>query len=535
MIYLIPNWKQADHHLENDRILNISRLFAGNYEPYKLLLLNYLPFLRYKAQEYSLFSDGYWRAYDVIQNISLAEGHPLSIEDLSFPEDVETIYTPFGMILLQKNQMYGEVNFNKYGCIESVKFFKADLNYSDHYDDRGFLSQREYLSKSNIAYKREYFNEYGEKTVTEILVGKPEIIIEEAGNALLKAKKFATMAEVVAEVLQIELKKIKENNKKILTTTDNEVLKVTQELQETESIVRIVSDEDLLQEYNRELFIESMRTAKYIVTDTKAKQRELLAVKKAQPELAEMYVTTIPMFNTDLDLGMSNSVAQMIMYWRAPQLTDFMFDTNEVLLNNLIKHNKYSLIIEVSTIMDQSKLQEQQKELIDTYFDVDSNSDDFQKVAQFIEAKRTKHLYKADELAIEEIRKTDSWKNLVKAINVYNRIEYRVQPTLLSIRNDFQRIRLYIDISEKYNLQMQSLAISAGIPQLSKVKTDFIEDQKNGRIVGRISELEPALTFFLQDLSNWNNALVKNVSVIEEFSPHIILKKWRHALNGQEN
>ena len=141
-------------------------------------------------------------------------------------------------------------------------------------------------------------------------------------------------------------------------------------------------------------------------------------------------------------------------------------------------------------------------------------------------------MYKADELAIEDIRKTDSWKNLVKAINVYNRIEFRVQPTLLSIKNDFHKARLYVDINEKYNLQLQSLAISAGIPQITKVKTDFIEDKKNGAVVRRISELEPALTFFLQNLSNWNNALVKNISVIEDFSPQIILEKWRDVLNG---
>ena len=532
MIYLIPNWKQADNNLENDRILNITRLFAENGEPYKLFLLNYLPFLRYKAQEYSLLSDCYWRAYDDIQNISLEEGHPLSIEDLSFPEDVENIYTPFGMVLLQNNQPYGEVIYNKYGCIERVKYYKADHICLDHYDDRGFLSVKEYLSKSNVAYQREYFNEYGEKTVTEILADEPAIIIETAGNDQLKKKTFFTMDEVIAVVLQMELEKINDSSKKILTTTDEDVLKVTQTIQETESLIRIVSDDDILRDKNRELFVKSMKAAKSIVTDTSAKQQELLTVKKAHLELVNMSVTTIPMFNTELDLGMSNSVAQLIMYWRATQLSDFMFEANEVLIKNLINNTKYSLIIEVSTILDQSKLQDRQKELIDTYFDVDSESEDFQKAAHFIEAKRTKHLYKADELAIEEIRKTDSWKNLVKAINVYNRIEFRVQPTLLSIRNDFQRTRLYIDISEKYDLQMQSLAISAGIPQITKVKTDFIEDHKNGRIVRRISELEPAMTFFLQNLSNWNNALVKNVTVIEEFSPHIILEKWRHVLNG---
>ena len=532
MIYLIPNWKQTDNNLENERVLNITKLFTESDEQYKLFLLNHLPFLRYKAQEHSLLFTSYWRAYDVIQNISVSDGHPLSFEDLSFPSDIETIYTPFGIVLFRKNRKYGEVKFNKYGCIEGVKYFKEDHNYFEYYDDRGFLSLIEHMTKQNVVTRREYFNEYGEKTLTEILDGNPEIIIEEAGNESLKKKIFYTMDEVIAEVLKIELQQIPDDNKKIIATTDNDILKVTQFIQDEEELVRIVSDDDALQAYDRKLFIKSMKKAAYVVTDTKAKSQELLKVKKANPELANIEITTIPMFNTELALGMSNSIAQLIIYWRVEQLTDFLLEANQVFIKNLIDQTKYSLIVEVSSRLDQSKLQEHQKEIIDSYFDVDSESDDFKKVAHFIEAKRIKRLYKADELAIEDIRKTDSWKNLVKAINVYNRIEFRVQPTLLSIKNDFHKARLYVDINEKYNLQMQSLAISAGIPQITKVKTDFIEDKKNGAVVRRISELEPALTFFLQNLSNWNNALVKNISVIEDFSPQIILEKWRDVLNG---
>lgn len=535
MIYLIPNWKQSDNSLENDRILNITKLFTESGEPYKLFLLNHLPFLRYKAQEHLLLSNCYWRAYDIVQNISLQVGHPLGLEDLSFPDDVEIIYTPFGIVLFQKNQKFGEIKFNKYGCIEGVKYFQENYDYFEYYDDRGFLSLIEYLTKQNVATKREYFNEYGEKTLTEILGRQPHIIIEEAGADCLKEKTFTSMADVIAEVLKLEVSQIKDRYKNIITTTDNDILCVTQAIQEEEQLVRIVSDDDVLQSYDKTLFINSVKKAKCVVTDTTAKSRELLSVKKAHTELVDTKIATIPMFNTELSLGMSNSIAQLIIYWRVDQLTDFLFEANQVFINNLIEHTKYSLVVEVSTRLDQSKLQDHQKMLIDSYFEVDSESEDFKKTAHFIEAKRTKHLYKTDELAIEEIRKSDSWKNLVKAINVYNRIEFRVQPTLLSVRNDFHKTRLYVDINENYDLQMQSLAISAGVPQLAKVKTDFIEEKKNGRIVKRISELEPALTYFLQNLSNWNVALVKNVSVIEDFSPQIILEKWRDVLNGKEN
>lgn len=79
---------------------------------------------------------------------------------------------------------------------------------------------------------------------------------------------------------------------------------------------------------------------------------------------------------------------------------------------------------------------------------------------------------------------------------------------------------------------MQSLAISAGIPQVVKSSTDYIEDKKNGMVISRISELEDAINYFLKNLNNWNNSLVENVRLIEEYSPHIVMEKWKEVFNG---
>lgn len=531
MIYLIPNWKQSDNHLENDRMLNIARLFSRNNEKYELLLLNYLPFLRYKAQEYTIYSDCYWRAYDVMQNIHLTNGHPLSIEDLKFPATIEKVYTPFGTVLLNENQMYGEISYNKYGCIERVKTFENGWTIFDYYDDRGFLSSKEYIDTAGNLNKREYFNEFGETTVVELLSDHPQIIIGEAGNDLLKKKNYQTINEVISDILSHKAATLEEQ-REMLTVTDKKLLEITKVLQHKEKMIRIISDNDQLRSLNQDDLFEGMKTSKYIVTDTSMKEQELMKIRQANATLADTRITKIPMFNTELNLGISNSVVQMIMYWRVGELDESVYDVNEVLVNNLIAHTRHSLIFEVQTVMEMSKLQEQQKALIDTYFDVDSDSEDFKKAEHFIEAKRIKRLYKTDELAVEEIRKKESWKALVKAINVYHRIEFRINPTLLSVQNDFQKVRLYIDVSKEYNLQMQSLAISAGIPQVVKQSTDYIEDKKNGIIIRRMTELDDAINYFLKNLTNWNNSLVENVRLIEEYSPHIVMEKWRDVFNG---
>jgi hypothetical protein len=103
---------------------------------------------------------------------------------------------------------------------------------------------------------------------------------------------------------------------------------------------------------------------------------------------------------------------------------------------------------------------------------------------------------------------------------------------LTTIRQDFNETRLYIDLSAEVDVQKQALAVSAGIPQLVRKKTDYVDDQKNGQIIGQIRELDAAIAFYLDDLNNWNQALVENISYIERFSEENIIKQWRELLEG---
>jgi predicted PurR-regulated permease PerM len=59
-----------------------------------------------------------------------------------------------------------------------------------------------------------------------------------------------------------------------------------------------------------------------------------------------------------------------------------------------------------------------------------------------------------------------------------------------------------------------------------------VDDQKNGQIIGQIRELDAAIAFYLDDLNNWNQALVENISYIERFSEENIIKQWRELLEG---
>lgn len=146
--------------------------------------------------------------------------------------------------------------------------------------------------------------------------------------------------------------------------------------------------------------------------------------------------------------------------------------------------------------------------------------------------QKAKKLFKTDEEAIEEIRESENWRNLVEVVDVNFRIHFRLDSHLTTIRQDFNETRLYIDLSAEVDVQKQALAVSAGIPQLVRKKTDYVDDQKNGQIIGQIRDLDPAIAFYMDDLNNWNQALVENISYIERFSEENVIKQWRDLLYG---
>ena len=88
MIYLIPNWKQENFIMNSDRILEIAELYHDGNVAYQLILTNYMPFLRYKLENRTV---NYWQVFDKLQNIALIEGHPMTIDDLVFPNSAEFI------------------------------------------------------------------------------------------------------------------------------------------------------------------------------------------------------------------------------------------------------------------------------------------------------------------------------------------------------------------------------------------------------------------------------------------------------------
>ena len=529
--YFIPDWTTSSGNLESDYMMNIIQLFKNNREPYHLLLLEHMPFLRYQMHAYELEVAQMTSLYDRLQDIQKTNGFPLDVDDLPLALNVEKVYTPFGITLIKENQPFGEIRFNSFGFAEQMSIMTEPYRQILFFDDRGFISAKSFQNDKGEQVKKIYYNESGMEKCVEYFGENPHVELVNPRKSGLKKSQYRSMDELLLEMInQFQLNLEPEDQ--ILCLTNERSLRLVKTNEERKRVIQIVSDAHRLSTCASDEKAALWAGENKIITDSTSNQTTLFSLMKQSGVNDLSRIQRIPIYTTSFQLGNSNSIPQLVLYWNAGELNEDVRRIHHLLLQKVIQNDRYDLIIETTTFQSEVVLREAQKELVDTHFGVDSESEEYQKVLKYFEAKKAKKLFKTDEEAIEEIRESKNWRNLVEAVDVNFRIHFRLDSHLTTIRQDFNETRLYIDLSAEVDVQKQALAVSAGIPQLVRKKTDYVDDQKNGQIIGQIRELDAAIAFYLDDLNNWNQALVENISYIERFSEENIIKQWRELLEG---
>lgn len=529
--YFIPDWTTSSGNLESDYMMNIIQLFKNNREPYHLLLLEHIPFLRYQMHAYELEVAQMTSLYDRLQDIQKTNGFPLDVDDLPLAQNVEKVYTPFGITLIKENQPFGEIRFNSFGFAEQMSIMTEPYRQILFFDDRGFISAKSFQNDKGEQVKKIYYNESGREKCVEYFGENPHIELINPQRIGLKKSQYQSMDELLLEMMnQFQLNLEPEDQ--TICLTNERSLRLVKTNEERKRVIQIVSDAHRLSTCASDEKAALWAGENKIITDSTSNQTALFSLMKQSGVNDLSRIQRIPIYTTSFQLGNSNSIPQLVLYWNAGELNEDVRRIHHLLLQKVFQNDRYDLIIETTTFQSEVVLREAQKELVDTHFGVDSESEEYQKVLKYFEAKKAKKLFKTDEEAIEEIRESKNWRNLVEAVDVNFRIHFRLDSHLTTIRQDFNETRLYIDLSAEVDVQKQALAVSAGIPQLVRKKTDYVDDQKNGQIIGQIRELDAAIAFYLDDLNNWNQALVENISYIERFSEENIIKQWRELLEG---
>lgn len=101
----------------------------------------------------------------------------------------------------------------------------------------------------------------------------------------------------------------------------------------------------------------------------------------------------------------------------------------------------------------------------------------------------------------------------------------------LAVSKCMREQRLFVDLREIPELYLQITAISIGIPQIVRTRTEFVEQGKNGMILKEIYTLPSALHYYLNGLKNWNRARVYSYELVKEYTTDKLLEKWKEVMD----
>jgi accessory secretory protein Asp1 len=101
----------------------------------------------------------------------------------------------------------------------------------------------------------------------------------------------------------------------------------------------------------------------------------------------------------------------------------------------------------------------------------------------------------------------------------------------LSVSRCMREQRILVDMREIPELYLQITSISMGIPQLVRSQTEFIRDGKNGFIVRDMRQIPERVSYYLDSLENWNEALVSSYELGKKFTTEKLLEQWKEVID----
>jgi len=101
----------------------------------------------------------------------------------------------------------------------------------------------------------------------------------------------------------------------------------------------------------------------------------------------------------------------------------------------------------------------------------------------------------------------------------------------LSVSKCVREQRLIVDMRKTSELYLKIMGISMGIPQIVYRDTQFVEDGNNGFMVKNTAMLAGAIAYYLEDLKNWNEAMVYAYELSKKYTTTVLTDKWKEVID----
>lgn len=528
MLYFIPAWYQLNEWSENEQIWYEQRMHTefddtvkqiqlfhrSKAYPYQIILLSHAPNFRHFLHRQGVYRAPYWSCFDAIQEIKRKKAAVLSFHHLKWPDGIEFIYTPFVVVAMLGQEKYAQVDFGEDGNTIRVDLYNdGKICRRNLYDDRGFLSStilyenetpiyQDYLMENGV-WKLRHFHKDGH---VEINAKYPEYLLQYQGKK--ERRKFSRLiyddiAQVICEVLLFYLHLTKEGDVFCVAMHERHIKLLSVVLKERKLILSFFTDRSL-NIASREVQ-HMIKKADYVITDS---GNTLKRLKKIYKDYMRNSIA-IPPYDSRSDSGLS------------------------------LQFNVQKILVVVDGIEGEGfrKL----IQFLGAYLLVNENarihlftrSADYDKKRRILEQVR-KELASAgmEDRWAEEDNGKISENNLEfdEPVPVKFFVEQCVDE--LSVSKCMREQRLFVDLREVPELYLQITAISIGIPQIVRARTEFVVQGKNGVILKGIHMLPKALHYYLSGLRNWNQARIFSYELMKEYTTDKLLGKWKEVMDS---
>ncbi|MSS56684.1 accessory Sec system protein Asp1 [Holdemanella biformis] len=526
MIYFIPSWYHGNEYKENeqyffarrtvtefdDTVKQVQMFNRNKIMDYKILNLSYSPNFRHFLHRQSVFHAPYWSCFDAIQEIKRKQIDILSFHDLMWPEHTEFVYTQFCIIAYVNNQKYAEIQFGEDGNMIEVFLFQSEIMVRKNiYDDRGFLSATIVYDSETPVYKQ-YLNENGVWKICQFyedghIEVNPDNQFYLINNKRVKFVdiKYTTMDSLIEEVFSTYLDEM---------TDSTDIFCLAMHTLHHDLLENLFTQRKTILSFyqNRmELFEDAelkslIRSTNYCIVDSKHKIRPL--EKYAEKILPIVDITP---FDTRADFGISQQLTVQNILVPIDSIEQSKLESLIVLFAEYFEKNETARV---------------------HFFTRNANWDRIDSVLNFV-----RDVLKVNGLDERLARKEEQFKaefDLDEDEKVP--IKFFVDQCVdeLSISKCIREQRIMVDVTTQPDLYLQISCISSAIPQIVSFRTQYVHNGNNGFIVEDVSEIPRCLTYYLDNITNWNKCVIYSYELSKEYNTASLIRKWKGVMKQVE-
>ena len=518
MYFFLPAWYRGDGSWNGrDRIwfsqgsrhgfddtINQVRMFTQAQEAVTLLVPVFFPDLRYFCYQQNIYEVPRLSVFDFLQGIpaDLAM-HPLDYHDLAWPTGATFVYGIFSILVYVEDQLYARLFHGPEGHLLILEIMvDGRVKRRLEFDDRGFVSRVSHFTATEQLAKQEYLDQHG----------NPQFIVQADGSV-----DIVTGAHVQAEqvhyanltlLLEEEFRRFETNY-----LGPRDVVIAAADPFHDAFLHRAIPAANLAFSYFGDRVdlantLEAIAAQRALLTiaDSTATQHELQAIG--------VQALQLPPLDTRLSLGISNQVRLLKLFFlvdglalaelrQAVRTIMQKMEKNPLIDLTFASYHNQEQVPELERLVHELAVEREFKDAY-TFNQVEAQAAENQLADDLAHARTHQRQHDIHFVAI------DSEPGLIQAIH---------------------DSRILLDLALRPDVFLQIAGISAGIPEILRAESRYVEDGKNGRRVQNLTtDLATALDYYLTSLKHWNTALVHAANKIADYTSGRVVKQLATSL-----